>query len=257
MLAPAAARRSVSRRSPSGWCGPPRTTSSGTTPTAPARPRGSPLDRAGHTDPHPARGGTAAVEHHMRGREHQRSRPRSCCWCTAMGSTVDATPNWRSFLTKNGLAVQSFDLRGHGRSGGARGHSPSHEHLMRDIDLLFADADQHYPGSARILYGHSMGGQLALNYTLRRHPRVSGVVATSPALRTWFGGPPIKRRLGRVLGSLIPAAVIHTPARQLSDLPRSRSRRCLPKRPDAPRQDLTGHGQRHHGSGRLDLRARQ
>lgn len=114
------------------------------------------------------------------------------------------------FLTGNGMAVQSFDLRGHGRSGGARGHSPSYEHLMRDIDLLLADADQRHPGSARILYGHSLGGQLVLNYTLRRHPHVSGVVATSPALRTWADPPPITKMLGRVLGSVIPTAEIHT-----------------------------------------------
>ena len=36
------------------------------------------------------------------------------------------------------------------------------------------------------------------------------MVATSPALRVWVDPPPIKRTLARVLGSLMPAAGIHT-----------------------------------------------
>lgn len=112
------------------------------------------------------------------------------------------------FLTSHGLAVQSLDLRGHGRSGGARGHTASYEDLMDDIGLLFADSERRWPGSSRFLYGHSMGGQLVLNYTLRRKPRIKGAVATSPALRTSVDGPPIKGRLVGLLGSVLPGMTV-------------------------------------------------
>jgi alpha-beta hydrolase superfamily lysophospholipase len=114
------------------------------------------------------------------------------------------------FLTENGLAVHTFDLRGHGKSGGARGVTPSFERLMKDIDLLFAEADQRHPGLERILYGHSLGGVLVLNYALRRKPRLNGVVSASAALRTSVEEQPIKAILARLFGSLLPGLVLES-----------------------------------------------
>jgi alpha-beta hydrolase superfamily lysophospholipase len=39
-------------------------------------------------------------------------------------------------LSDAGYAFMGFDLRGHGRSGGIRGHTPSIDAYMQDIDLL-------------------------------------------------------------------------------------------------------------------------
>ncbi len=114
------------------------------------------------------------------------------------------------FLAENNLAVHTFDLRGHGKSGGTRGHSPSFERLMKDIDLLLVDGDQRYPGLGRILYGHSLGGILVLNYTLRRKPKVDGVVSASAALRTSVEEQPIKVMLAKLLGSLLPGVLLNS-----------------------------------------------
>ena len=87
-------------------------------------------------------------------------------------------------LNVAGYALLGFDLRGHGKSGGPRGHTPSYETLMDDIGRLLAEARQRYPGQPQFLYGHSLGGNLVLNYALRRKPGLAGVIATSPAIRT-------------------------------------------------------------------------
>ncbi len=107
-----------------------------------------------------------------------------------------------------GYAVMGFDLRGHGRSGGPRGHTPSFEALMRDIDLFLQQVRQRYPDLALFLYGHSIGGVLVLNYTLRRKPDVKGVVATGPAVHTEPEKHPAKLVMARVLGGLLPTVVI-------------------------------------------------
>ncbi len=107
-------------------------------------------------------------------------------------------------LNQSGYAVLTFDLRGHGKSGGERGYAPSFEALMDDIHLLLDEADRRYPGLPRFLYGHSLGGILVLNYTLRRHPDLAGVVATSSGLRTALEQQKGKIALAKFLGSIMP-----------------------------------------------------
>lgn len=108
-------------------------------------------------------------------------------------------------LNDAGYAVLACDKRGHGRSGGKRGHTPSYEALMADIDLLLAQAEQRFPGKPRFLYGHSLGGNEVLNYALRRKPDLAGVVATSPGLRTAFQPPALQLAAGRLMNRLWPA----------------------------------------------------
>jgi len=75
---------------------------------------------------------------------------------------------------------------------------------MRDIDHLLAEAAQRFPGRPRFLYGHSLGGILALNHALRRKPDLAGVVATSPALHTALEAQKAKVALARLLGPVLP-----------------------------------------------------
>jgi alpha-beta hydrolase superfamily lysophospholipase len=113
-------------------------------------------------------------------------------------------------LGKAGLAVLTFDLRGHGKSQGPRGHTPTFDAFMQDIDLLFAEADQRFAGLPRFLYGHSLGGVLVLNYALRRKPAVLGVVATSSGLRTSVEQQALKVAIAKGLGSIIPTLSLPT-----------------------------------------------
>ena len=111
-------------------------------------------------------------------------------------------------FTKAGYAMLCFDLRGHGRSGGERGHISSIDDYMQDIDSLFEQARSRYAGLPILLYGHSLGGILVLNYGLRRKPDVKGVIATGSGLHTALEQQPIKITLARVLGALIPTVAM-------------------------------------------------
>ena len=110
-------------------------------------------------------------------------------------------------LNAAGYALLGFDLRGHGKSGGPRGHTPSYDALMDDIGRLLTEATRRYPGKPQFLYGHSLGGNLVLNYALRRKPAIAGVVATSPWLRLSSAPPAARMALGRVMNRLLPAFV--------------------------------------------------
>lgn len=71
-----------------------------------------------------------------------------------------------SFL-KRGIASISMDLRGHGESRDPKGHCAPREAVLDDISALLLYARKQYPDSEITLYGHSMGGNLVLDYRNR------------------------------------------------------------------------------------------
>jgi alpha-beta hydrolase superfamily lysophospholipase len=106
-------------------------------------------------------------------------------------------------FTKAGYAMQGFDLRGHGQSAGQRGHTPNYESLMNDITDFIADAQKRYPGLPVFLYGHSMGGNQVINYVLRSHQGLKGVIATGPWLRLAFDPPAAQVMAAKMLNSIV------------------------------------------------------
>ncbi len=83
-------------------------------------------------------------------------------------------------LAQNGFRVCLFDLRGHGRSDGRRGHVENYAQLLDDIAAVENEIAR--DGSPIFLYGHSLGGQLVINFVIDRKSAAHGVIAASP----WF-----------------------------------------------------------------------
>ncbi|NOY38054.1 MAG: alpha/beta hydrolase [Chlorobi bacterium] len=116
--------------------------------------------------------------------------------------------HWAERFVSKHFALISFDLRGHGNSEGKQGHTPSYERLMNDIDVFLYRVRNYFPGVPLFLYGHSMGGNLVLNYAIDRNPEVSGVIATGPWLRLKKELPGIVRAPVEVLQWFLPGLVI-------------------------------------------------
>lgn len=109
-----------------------------------------------------------------------------------------------------GFALFAFDLRGHGKSGGQRGHFPSFEALMDDIHRHIQQSDEKYPGLPVFLYGHSLGGLLVLNYATFHTHSLIGVIATGAGLRSPVLEQKAKLALSKVVGGLLPTVTIPT-----------------------------------------------
>jgi len=107
-------------------------------------------------------------------------------------------------LVRAGYGLSGFDLRGHGSSQGSRGHSPGLSALLDDISRFFIEVEKRQPHGPRFLYGHSMGGTLAINYALRMHPQLTGVIVTGPFLRPAFEPPALKLMTAKVMYRLWP-----------------------------------------------------
>lgn len=89
-------------------------------------------------------------------------------------------------LAAKGVRVWCYDLRGHGRSEGRRGDAADYGLLLDDLARVHALAQREAGGRPVFLLGHSLGGQITLNYLLRRGGECRGVVACAPWLRLAF-----------------------------------------------------------------------
>ncbi len=89
-------------------------------------------------------------------------------------------------LAGAGHAVYACDLRGHGWS--PDGKKPGRVHINRfgdylaDADGLFQLAAGQHPGVPLFILGHSMGGLIAMTYTLDHPEKLAGAIISSPAI---------------------------------------------------------------------------
>ncbi len=108
------------------------------------------------------------------------------------------------FFTSHNIAVITFDQRGHGRSEGKRGHITHFNQLLEGIEELVDRANLRFKHKPIFLYGHSMGGNVALNYALKKPSAIKGVIATGPWLRLAFDPPAIQLKLANIMRNLYP-----------------------------------------------------
>lgn len=116
--------------------------------------------------------------------------------------------HWAERFVAKKIVLISFDLRGHGHSEGKQGSIPSYARLMNDIDIFLERVHQNFPEKPVFLYGHSMGGNLVLNYAISRNPEVNGFIVTGPWLRLVKELSGLVRGPVRVLRWIFPEIVV-------------------------------------------------
>ncbi len=117
------------------------------------------------------------------------------------------------FFAERGLHVYCMDVMGHGYSDGARGCIPSYDALLDDVEMAIQTVGQRSGNRPLALWGHSMGGNLVINYLLRRQNRPQCAIASAPMLQP--GRPPGKTYLwcARMLERVLPNHIITPPVR--------------------------------------------
>lgn len=117
-------------------------------------------------------------------------------------------------LASLGMAVSAMDLLGHGRSPGKRGVIASYEQLLGEVDCALEISQKAWPKIPHFLFGQSMGGNLAINWLLRRGGSANGLqgaIIGSPMLRTPCEPREQFMRAGRWLAERLPNLRIQTP----------------------------------------------
>ena len=110
-------------------------------------------------------------------------------------------------LGSRGYTVFAYDQRGHGRSEGRRGHADSFELSLEDLDTIWAEAGRVLP-KVPFLYGHSLGGLVAIRWLQTRLVRPTGAVLSAPWLATAMDVPRWKVLVARALLGLAPGLAI-------------------------------------------------
>ncbi|WP_256758116.1 alpha/beta hydrolase [Cohnella sp. WQ 127256] len=128
-----------------------------------------------------------------------------------MGEHMGRYAHVAEMLNKEGYTVIGFDQRGHGRTEGKRGHVPTYEGLLEGLDLLIAEAKRKYPELPLFLFGHSMGGNVTLNYLLRRQPQIAGAIVTGPWLKLAFKPPSLQSVVGKLIEKIYPTYTNNRP----------------------------------------------
>ena len=85
-------------------------------------------------------------------------------------------------LTEAGFAVYGIDHRGHGNSGGTRAYVPDMRLAAEDLRQLIEIVRLQHAGKPLLLFGHSMGSLIGLEYELRYSGRLRAMALSGCAI---------------------------------------------------------------------------
>ena len=117
-------------------------------------------------------------------------------------------PHVASRLASAGIATHAYDQRGFGESGGRRAYVDRWSQYHDDLEDRLAEVRSAAGGLPVVLYGHSMGGLIALGYMLADPPRPLPdlLVLSAPAIDAVV--PAWKRRLADIIAATVPRFAI-------------------------------------------------
>ena len=125
-------------------------------------------------------------------------------------------------LCDRGFMVYAWDLQGHGRSQGKRGHIQNFNDFSRDLISVIREIPDRNSKSFHLM-GHSMGGLITLQALLNKDcPKISSATLSNPALGLSMNVPTIKKTTAQWLHRFWPSLTLPTgiPYRVLSRDPK-------------------------------------
>ena len=108
------------------------------------------------------------------------------------------------------MAVFALDLRGHGESVGKKGDCAPRSKVLEDVSALIEYAQDKHPDKKLVLYGHSMGGNIVLDYRGRGmlNDVPSGYIISAPWVRLVRKVPAPLYKMIKLLSGLVPSLTI-------------------------------------------------
>ena len=126
--------------------------------------------------------------------------------CHGFGEHSGSFKDLAAHLVSEGYGCLVFTQRGHGALHPKKlGVIPGYGSFLDDIESAAAEVKSRLPGCPIILYGHSMGGNIAINYIIERGASdFVCAVLESPWLGLYKEVHPAKAGILRALGRIIP-----------------------------------------------------
>jgi alpha-beta hydrolase superfamily lysophospholipase len=110
-----------------------------------------------------------------------------------------------NFFVGHGYSFLAFDLRGHGRSSGERAFIASIDEFLGDLETYLKLIRRRYPQKPVFLFGHSLGGSIAIMAAIRgKSDGVIGIVLSAPVLKIGKGLSPLLLNFTSVIGNILP-----------------------------------------------------
>lgn len=130
-----------------------------------------------------------------------------------IGEHTDRYQNLIHAFENTGTAFYALELRGHGRTGGIRGHVDHFSMYSEDLGELIQMARKENDNKKVFLLGHSLGGAIALHYALQAENQrnLQGLILSSPAIEIPLDI--VKRfqlQLSSLLVKLVPSFIMDT-----------------------------------------------
>ncbi len=113
-----------------------------------------------------------------------------------------------SHMMTHGIAVYSYDQRGHGQSEGPRAYVESFEEYVGDVALTMQQILSTIEGIPLFLMGHSLGGLIASLFVVNHHPQLHALILSSPALQIPADLSPVKQKLVGLVNRVVPKLVM-------------------------------------------------
>lgn len=108
------------------------------------------------------------------------------------------------WFAERGFVVGALDHRGHGQSVGVDSEISSMEDVISDLDIFASSLRERVPGVPLFLFGHSMGGLIAVYYVIQRQPQLRGVLLSGAALKISDEISPLLIKVSGLLAKIAP-----------------------------------------------------
>ena len=139
--------------------------------------------------------------------------------CHGFGEHSERYGEFAEKLALSGFISIVFDARGHGdlppqyakKPKKFYGIIPGYDSFLDDVHDVACWVKQAMPGVPLSLYGHSMGGNIALNYLLKRgEDGFKSAVVESPWIGLYKEVSPFESTLSKVVGAITPNVSIRS-----------------------------------------------
>lgn len=141
----------------------------------------------------------------------EKSRPEGIIALShGVGEHSSRYDNLLQALGDTQVSVYALDHRGHGKSGGKRGHILFFDQYLDDFDQLVKLAQNQNPHVPIIILGHSMGGVIACKYVLKYGQGFTGLILSSAGFKNKVAVPAWKVKAATLLSRIWPSLSMPT-----------------------------------------------